>query len=294
LESALNELRAKLAGAAADLGEALLPLAHFGIPGAIPSAPRQLVAQAKSAEREASSRLARAQATATPIDALHEVFGASFVVAAVFSPNNAPEFAKSWHTSSQLQGGNPMEAAAWLARVARVGERSARLEDAFRYAEAIGTGAEVNLSVCQLPFRDGDRWVALPLAADKPLSAGVLSLVAHTSEAFDPNQQFAGLLIDEWIETVPNSTETTAVAFQYDQPDATPPQSVLIAIPPGADLAWTPSTLQQVLLETMDLARMRVVDPSLLGEIDHFLPALYFASNSEGDTVSTNWDPLKR
>ena len=187
-------------------------------------------------EREAASRLSRAQAAASPLDALHEVFGASFVVAPLFSPPNAAELAKSWQTSSQLQGGNAMEAAAWLARVSRVREGSARLEDVFRYVEAIGAGAELNLRVSQLPFRNGDRWVALPLVGDKPLSAGILSLVAHTSDAFDPNQPLAGLLIDEWIETVPNATETTAVAFQYDQPDATPPQSVLIAIPPGADL----------------------------------------------------------
>ena len=294
LESTVIELRARLDSGPANLGEALLPLAHFGIPGAIPSAPAQLVAQAKSVEREAASRLSRAQAAASPLDALHEVFGASFVVAPLFSPPNAAELAKSWQTSSQLQGGNAMEAAAWLARVSRVREGSARLEDVFRYVEAIGAGAELNLRVSQLPFRNGDRWVALPLVGDKPLSAGTLSLVAHTSDAFDPNQPLAGLLIDEWIETVPNAAETTAVAFQYDQPDATPPQSVLIAIPPGADLSWTAGALQKVLLETMDLAKMRMVDPSLLGEIEHFLPALYFGSNAQGDTVSTNWDPLKR
>jgi hypothetical protein len=84
------------------------------------------------------------------------------------------------------------------------------------------------------------------------------------------------------------------VAFQYDQPDATPPQSVLIAVPPGADLAWTIGSLQKVLSETLDLARMRVVDPSILGEIQHFLPALYFASNAQGDTVSTEWARLTR
>jgi hypothetical protein len=164
-----------------------------------------------------------------------------------------------------------------------------RLEDAYRYAEALGTGAELHLMVGQLPLRDDDRWVALPLKDGQPISAGTLSLVAQVSDRFDSNGPFAGLLIDEWIETVPNPAETTAVAFQYDQPDATPPQSVLIAVPPGADLAWTASALQKVLLETMDLAKMRVVDPSLLGEAQHFLPALHFASNAQGDTVSTDW-----
>jgi hypothetical protein len=294
LESTLGQLRSKLESAPEALGEALLPMAHFGIPGAIPSAPAHLVGQARSVEREATSRLARAKAAVMPLDALREVFGASFVVAAVFSPPNAPELTKSWQSSDQLQNGKPMEAAAWLARAARVREGTARLEDAFRYAEALGAEAELNLRVGQLPYRENDRWVALPLAGGKPLSAGALSLVAQTGGGFDPAQPFAGLLIDEWIETVPNATETTGVVFQYDQPDATPPQSVLIAIPPGADLAWTAEALGKVLLETMDLAKMRMVDPSLLGEIQHFLPALYFASNTEADTVSTDWHPLRR
>jgi hypothetical protein len=294
LQDALTQLRVKLNGPPQGIGEALLPLASFGIPGTIPAEPAQLVVQAESAERETAARLGRAQAAESPADALREVFGQSFVVAPLFRPPNAEDLAKSWGNSEQLQGGNAMEAVTWLARAARVREGMARMEDAFRYAEVLGTGTELNLRVAQLPLRDNDRWVALPLAKGQPISAGTLSLVAQVSAAFDARQPLAGLLIDEWVETVPNATETTAVAFQYDQPDATPPQSLLIAVPPGADLAWTAQALQKVLLETMDLAKMRMVDPSLLGEIQHFLPALYFATNAQGDTASTDWAPLTR
>lgn len=290
LEGALAGLRARLNGPPAEIADVLLPFAHFGIPGAIPSA--SLPAQAQSVEREAAGRLARAQAAGTPLDALSEVFGQSFVIAPLFRPPNAGDLAAAWARSDRLLGGNPAEALTWLARAARVREGAARLEDAFRYAEALGTGAELDLRVAQLPLRENDRWVALPLTGGRPVSAGTLSLVAQMSGAFDPRQPVAGLLLDEWVETVPNATETTAVAFQYDRPDATPPQAVLIAVPPGADLAWTAGSLQKVLLETMDLARMRVVDPGLLGETRHFLPALYFASNAQGDTVSTDWAPL--
>jgi hypothetical protein len=290
LQDALAELRSKLNGSPAQIADALLPFASFGIAGAIPS--ESLLAQAQSVEREAAGRLARAQAAGAPLDALHEVFGQSFVIAPLFRAPNAKDLAATWAKSDQLQGGNPTEALTWLARAARVREGVARLEDAFRYAEALGAGAELNLRVGQLPLRDNDRWVALPLTNGGQVSAGTLSLVAQVSGAFDPRQPLAGLLLDEWVETVPNATETTAVAFRYDQPDATPPQAVLIAVPPGADLAWTAGSLQKVLLETMDLAKMRVVDPSLLGEVQHFLPALYFASNAQGDTVSTDWAPL--
>ena len=64
------------------------------------------------------------------------------------------------------------------------------------------------------------------------------------------------------------------MVFQFDQPDAAPPQSVLLAVPPDlAATSWTLWTLQQVLLETLDLARLRLVDPEALDRrVGHFLP----------------------
>jgi hypothetical protein len=293
LQDAVTQLRAAT-GNPGTLGEALLRMAHFGIAGVIPVSDAQLVGQAESVEREAAARLARAQAAAEPMDAIREVFGPAFVVCPIFRPHNAADLAKTWSRSVELQGGNPMEAVTWFHRASRVREAMSRLEDAYRYAEALGTGAALNLAVGQLPVRDEDRWVALPLADGKALTPGTLSLVAQVSKTFDAAQPLAGLLIDEWVETVPNASETTAVAFQYDQPDATPPHAILIAVPPVPDQAWTADTLHRVLMETMDLAKMRMVDPSLLGELQHFLPAMYFASNAANDTVSIDWTPLTR
>ena len=109
----------------------------------------------------------------------------------------------------------------------------------------------------------------------------------------DVRQPLAGLLIDEWVEVVPSATETTGIAFQYDQPNAAPPQTILIAVPPEVDSPWTVWSLQQVLLETLDLARIRAVDPDALDEVGHYLPALYFACNTAGDTVSTDFTTIK-
>jgi len=51
--------------------------------------------------------------------------------------------------------------------------------------------------------------------------------------------------------------------------------------------------LQQVLLETLDLARIRAVDLEALGEVGHYLPAAYFAYNTTGATVSTDFTVIK-
>ena len=47
------------------------------------------------------------------------------------------------------------------------------------------------------------------------------------------------------------------------------------------------------ILEALDLAKLRAVDPDALGALGHYLPALYFAYNSGGnqvDMVSTDFN----
>jgi hypothetical protein len=83
------------------------------------------------------------------------------------------------------------------------------------------------------------------------------------------------------------------LVFQYDQPDAVPPQCILLAVPPDLDQPWSLWSLQQVLLETLDLARIRAVDSAALFQVGHYLPALYFAANAAGDTISTDFLNLR-
>jgi len=122
---------------------------------------------------------------------------------------------------------------------------------------------------------------------------GKLSLAVQSAAPVDARQPLAGLLIDEWVEVVPGATETTGISFQYNQPNAAPPQTILIAVPPEVGVPWTIWSLQQVLLETFDLARIRAVDPDALDEVGHYLPALYFALNTAGHTVSTDFLTIK-
>lgn len=135
--------------------------------------------------------------------------------------------------------------------------------------------------------------VGLPLENGKSLPGGKISIAVQSSANVDVRQPLAGVLIDEWVEVVPSATETTGIALQYDQPSGAPPQTILIAVPPELDTPWTTWSLQQVLLETLDLARIRAVDAVTLDEVGHYLPALYFAYNLLGDTVSTDFTTIK-
>jgi hypothetical protein len=239
-------------------------------------------------------------ATATPDETrdqqfarLRAVFGKSFVILPRFTAPNALELQSALGDSTKIQDNDSLAAATWFQRASRVRDGLARLDSSLRYAEALETGEKLSLRVAQLPYQANDRWIALPLKSGVPLSTSRFSLIVQSLPTLDVKLPIVGLLIDEWVEVMPNPTETTGISFQYDQPDAMAPQSILLAVPPDPDTPWNLWQLQQVLLETLDLARIRAIDPDTLDEVGHYLPAMNFAVNLAGDTVSTDFAKLK-
>jgi len=284
----------------APLRSAMQTIAAFGIPGAIPLSVvgqteadlKTLVFQARSIDREATDRLANADAATDSAERLRHLFGNSFVALPRFRPPNLAEIQRALAASTAVQDGDPLASVTFHQRMARVREGVARLDDSLQYAEALGNGDALTLQVAQLPQRDDDRWIGLPAKPGTPIPPGRLSLIVHMPEPIDFTQPaLAGLLIDEWVEVVPNASETTGVVFQYNQPDSVAPQAILVAAHPNpvAQAFWTIPWLQQVLRETISLVHMRAVTPDLLDETSHYLPAAYFAFNAENHTVSTDF-----
>jgi hypothetical protein len=295
------------------LRDVILQSAQFGIVGAIPLSATGtatgdrdlLLTQAAAIASEFGQRVLQLRAVVVNaatggtsdidpnVSRMRAVFGSSFVVLPQFAAGNASELESALADSEKIQAGDVLGVVTWFQRSARVREGVMRLNDSLRYADAVNTGVRLNLRIAQLPYRVNDRWIGLPLNGGQTLSPSRFALVVQSAKMLDVKQPLAGLLIDEWVEVVPNPDETTAVVFQYDQPDATPPQNILLAVPADPDHAWTVFSLQQVLLETLDLARIRAVDPDLLDEAGHYLPGLYFAVNADGETVSTDFSKLR-
>jgi hypothetical protein len=317
LSQAADEFGQALAAPGAELEtlrDLLLRATSLGAAGAVPlsatgDSPADrptLIAQAGSVQQELAQRMAQLASLtngtgpataenrrAVALARLRIVFGKSFLVLPRFTVANAAELAQALAGSTALQGGDPLASVTWFQRMARVREGVARLNTTLQYTEALAAGETLALTLAQLPYNPGDRWVGLPLLAGQQLPAGKLSIAVQSAAPLDAGKPLAGLLIDEWVETVPSATETTGIALQYDQPNAAPPQAILIAAPPDLDAPWTVWSLQQVLLETLDLARLRAVDLEALGEIGHYLPAAYFAYNGEGATVSTDFTVIR-
>lgn len=100
----------------------------------------------------------------------------------------------------------------------------------------------------------------------------------------------AGLIIDEWVEKIVLPKQNTAIAFHYDGPSAEAPQCLLLAVPPNNSYSWNwddsaNNTLKDVLVDAMDLLKIRAVDYRSLKELTHLLPTI--TPNSTGTPVYT-------
>ena len=281
-----------------DVGHALMRIAAFGVTGAIPALGSE-VAQARAVLVETARRTAPRAPEPSGNDEtrrdhllarLRAVFGSGFVALPRFVAANASDVQQSL-ADAALAGDDPLAAYTWLQRMERVREPLARFARPLREAEVLGRTIRLELSLAQIPHVAGQRWVGLEVPEGGELVDGAASLVLQDApDSF--SEKLCGLLVDEWTELVPSRNETTGIAFQYDPPDASAPQAILLAVPPVAGQPWTVGGLNRVLLETLDMLRIRAVDPAALGDLGHYLPATYLAFNANGDAVSTDLNPL--
>jgi hypothetical protein len=313
---ALNKLvTAAATTLAEDMRTAMLKLGDFGIGPAVPSIAvgdtpeiRQTLAkQAAALLKISKQRLdrgaaLRTQVAATDPRARYEqllerarvVYEADFVSLPNFTLDAAAalELNNALHASTQQQGGDSLAVHGWFARTSRVRDVLGRLGATMRGAEVLASGTRLSLGIAQLPFDANERWVGLPPFGDTEIPPSKLSMVVQPLSTIDATKTLCGLFIDEWVEIVPNQKETTALTFQFDPPNSFAPQNILVAVPPVPGQDWTTETLRRVLVETLDLAKLRAVDPSLLGATAQYLPALYVPFNAADDAVSTDFAPL--
>jgi hypothetical protein len=90
--------------------------------------------------------------------------------------------------------------------------------------------------------------------------------------------------------------------LHVDQPDARAPQAILLAVAPTEAHLWSLSALEATVLETLELARLRLIDGEALAavpttppppgppplQLGQYLPAIYLASAPASDTVTTD------
>jgi hypothetical protein len=138
--------------------------------------------------------------------------------------------------------------------------------------------------------RGNDLWVLDYDPAPLPGPGDRLLYTAHYDVPFDPHAEQCALLIDEWTEVIPTVSATTAIAAHYDRPGTQPPQTFLLVAPPSQTGTWSWEDLVAAVGETMDLTRIRAVEP---GQIDatpyaQLLPATVLPASAQPITVATD------
>ncbi|NGZ60506.1 MAG: hypothetical protein CV081_08390, partial [Nitrospira sp. LK265] len=264
--------------------QALIGLAFYGLMGAIPSNPtensdaaiKQLQTQARAVLSEAQARQKRAQAvptsiqtTAQAVTVLKAIFGEDFRVLPAFTPENGKDLTQTFAKSTAWQGPDPLASITWFQRIARVRDGAARLDTTMQYAEALN-GPLLTFQIGQLPDLKGEQWVAL----ENPPPGNRLSLACMTTVT-DFTKPLVGLLVEEWVESIPNKEEVTGLTFHYDAPQPRAPQALLLALAPDGVATWDSTMLENTLRETLELAKLRAVDLTALGELGQYLPAMY-------------------
>lgn len=241
--------------------------------------------QARATAVQATQRLTAAVSETTKgthLGTLEAIFGEGF--------RALPVFTNTQTQTLSPDGATPAAVEVWFDGVAQVREDAARLQELLLGSEPLGTGP-ADWDVIQTPATEP--WVGLPIATGaKRIPAGCVSVVfATTTRTWRSRPQVSALAVDSWVDTVPEQEETTAITFHLNSPDAAPPQAALLALSPDPAVRWTWETLSDVVLETIDLARLRAVGPEDVPVLGHVLPTSMLAHNvggdPAGDTIST-------
>jgi hypothetical protein len=227
-----------------------------------------------------------------PAGKVQAVFGRGFQILTGFSfPSSSPagaELGQALGYGSTLLGGDTYAVDRWLTGAARVRDALGRWRMVRLLAETSGA-APATWSVAQLPHRAGASWIALPPAAGESRISGALSLVLHApSGSLDPTRPWYGLFLDDWVETIPNASEHTGIAFRHDDTSGEAPQAILVAVPPRTTDSWDFESLLAVVTETLELAKIRALDLEALDPLAQVIPASYLAANLDGDTIATD------
>lgn len=125
-----------------------------------------------------------------------------------------------------------------------------------------------------------DYWLGLSWPRTYAPPGDALSLVQWLPDAYDPAGAQCALWLDEWTETLPQATpatpqdpaqdppqgtQSTSLAFHYDQPNSEAPQTMLLVVSPRSNpTTWTIDDLLGAVNETLDLAKKRTVEPDAL------------------------------
>lgn len=238
------------------------------------------------------------------------IFGRPFKVFPNFKLLNGEYVGLTRSSPNLLDEVGDMAVEEWTQSAAKVKPNLANYQKMRLYSDSL-TGSETSeLVVTQfpIPLPDVDagetevevlanlRWIGMTLPDGYDIQADNLSLVLElpileTPEEDDLEGGYAGMVLDEWVETIPYPNVHTGVAMHYNEPNAEAANSLIMAVTPKITGQWKWDDLMDTLNETLSLAKKRAVEPDhLKKEIwGQTLPALLAAISPNDSTPSLDF-----
>ncbi|MBZ5506435.1 MAG: hypothetical protein LAO78_13325 [Acidobacteriia bacterium] len=233
----------------------------------------------------------------TLLSVFRKVFGESYLVFPTFDLSLATRKATSVEDATMNKKPTEDRVWLWLQQVAETHPRVRRLETLLMAAEAWGTVRGNPLlsdpKVIQVPAQVDFGWQAL---SDAELGTKLRAKGRQSIVSFAPNdfslRCVSGFVIDEWTETIPAATISTGLSFEHNQPGSQAPNCILLAVPGNFRTGvWTEEHLAEIVRDTMDLAKIRLVDLDALPATAGIAPALLFPISQTTPTTDPATDP---
>jgi hypothetical protein len=305
---ALNTAITGLPAAPNPVRAALIECSLYGVAGAIPGTTSGLdpnlatqaasVAKALQARNQSVSGVNIATASVSDLQGIFQtIFGKDFVVLPQFTPPNLATLQTAFAQSTALTASDPQAPLRWFRQLTHIRPGVSRVDMALTVAQALNPSGiyppSLLLGQVPPPLSGADRWLALPLDPTNLPQKGRVAFACIVQGNPATQNSYTGLMVDEWPERIPNAQQPASVAFHFEEPTARAPQALLLAVCPDNRELWDDQILQAVLQETLELAKIRTVDLASIQQVGQILPALYFALNLQGATVSTQFAVLQ-
>ncbi len=221
--------------------------------------------------------------------------GEDFVLVPKFNFTNASDIQNSFNDTNQLlsysvaERGNSLIVEEWIHGLSNVRPKMHLMETLRVYNDTFNT-TDLDCRPIQLPYRTNDSWLGVEYPANTKIDHDTLSIVFYNPQGFAVGQPQSGLIIDEWVEVIPQRDEVSALTFNYNQPNSTPPQAILLALAPVLKGKWTWDELVDIIRDTFYRAKMRAIEPDQIdaevGLITKLLPAIISEFSTSKNNIS--------
>lgn len=308
LESSLPP--AEAGNAQGDIYASMLRTIGFPLPGQVPTTSNQAVlvsegenlllhiknrleklAALESADSETWNELSADNKALLLIERIAKLLGRHIPVCPLFTPVNT-EAVKSSLEMSDVRLHTVLHTSSWLNQVGHTRSDTHRFNNAVDLLEACFDDSLFNYQLAQLPHHPSESWVATTIPG---ADLGSRLCFLSTGEAIDKtllnNNVLCGLLVDSWSDAIPEKTIPTGIATHFDSPGARPPQVILLAVT-NDESGWDFSRVKNIVKQTLDMARTRLVGMEHLEKYGQFLPVTYLAGDTKAGSGSVKFDDV--